>query len=479
MKKKSKVAAYIIVGILVFLFLTVILRFLTRAILIKKMGISNRFTEIVFMGDGQMNGEIIDDSNLQARHESEAVVTAIDYLDVSKYPFSEESTEIRDTNLDKINRSVDKYTNLVGTINDKVSDYATVHLAGYNQIMSAYSQYDSLIKWNVKNPDNIIYMNNGYLAYFAEKLSDSELDELADMVSLANTNLQNNGIPFFYFNVPSKVNPDDCQLSVSIEERENTNKNADGLLERLDAKNIKNFDFREFFNEDDRDWYSSFYVTDHHWTTTTGLWAAGKVAEVLNNEAGFSFDLNLFDLSMYEVEHFDDFFIGGLGRLDGLTNCELEGYDCLYPKNDTLFYVEIPHKGMAVEGDFKNALLDYGLLEEIGNYTKMDHIALADAYHSVLIKNFPVSIIRNKRETNNKGKKIVIIQDSFSWYSTLYLANDIDEIHVIHAQEFEGSITGINSYIRAINPDAVIMMVGEFNIAPLDLTTHTSQFDLR
>ena len=72
--------------------------------------------------------------------------------------------------------------------------------------------------------------------------------------------------------------------------------------------------------------------------------------------------------------------------------------------------------------------------------------------------------ILNTGNVSNRAKKVLILQDSFAYYSTTFLACDIEEIDVIYPREFTGSI---RTFIEKENPDLVVMMMGECNIVPI------------
>ena len=72
-----------------------------------------------------------------------------------------------------------------------------------------------------------------------------------------------------------------------------------------------------------------------------------------------------------------------------------------------------------------------------------------------------------------------MLQDSFSWYLTSYLACDVGEIDIIYPEAFTGSI---KKYIEKMQPDVVIMIMCERNIRPIEEyreNSHTALFDLR
>jgi hypothetical protein len=77
---------------------------------------------------------------------------------------------------------------------------------------------------------------------------------------------------------------------------------------------------------------------------------------------------------------------------------------------------------------------------------------------------------------DNADKKILLLQDSFSHYSTSFLACDMGAVDTIYLPAFSGSV---RSYIEQTKPDAVVLMYAEGNIDPIDWSGHSSFFDLR
>jgi hypothetical protein len=98
------------------------------------------------------------------------------------------------------------------------------------------------------------------------------------------------------------------------------------------------------------------------------------------------------------------------------------------------------------------------------------------AYECIRARNDALVHIQNQQPEDNQDKKILLLQDSFSFYSTSFLACDIGAVDTIHLSAFTGSV---RTYIEQTKPDAVALMYWEGNIEPIDWTTHTSNFDLR
>lgn len=321
---------------------------------------------------------------------------------------------------------------------------------------------------------DILQMQNGYLTYTQEELSEEQIKELVDEVSDFQRFLSEKGIPFIYANAGSKVCPYDKQLADSS--LEYTNENGDRLVKMLKQMGIDVIDFRDEMQADQLDWYDCYYKTDHHWKTQMGLWAASKLADQLNETGKFSFDQSMFKKDHYSFQTYENCFLGGQGKAVTLANAKPESYTKIIPKFKTTFTLQIPTRGVELSGDYERVLFDDERMKQILTYTDADYMNRATAYDCARARNDAMSLIRNLDPRNNAHKKILMLQDSFAWYSSSFLACDIEAVDIVHLPAFTGSI---RSYIEQTKPDAVVMMYCERNITPIDWSGHDSTFDLR
>lgn len=451
MKRKTPIEwlAITCIVILIFFFLSIVTRFIT-----------NQFCEKELIG------------------EDEETTTDIINWEV-EYPFKDNGDiKVNSEKKENCMSKIDKYLEIVDIIKSKVTAYTNELLIGRLKIVTAAELYNSIIG----SPDisidsnvaEVVHLNNGYLAYTRKLIEKKEIQEIADSVFDFYSILREKEIPFVYMNAGSKVCPYDKQLPEGVEE--NSNENSDNLLEALRRYKIETVDFREYIQKDNIDWYQYYYITDPHWKTTTGLWAADIIAKYLNQKCGFDFNDIYFDKRSYSIDIFEDYFLGAQGREITLVNAELESYERILPKFETDFSLKIPMRSIDLKGTYQETLFNEEIFSNIANYTNEDFISKPDAYHSVTIQNDDLAEIINLSPPDNKDKKILMLQDSFSWYSTTFLACDVAEIDIICPKSFDGSI---QAYIEKTKPDVVVMMVYEVNIEPIEWETHKSTFDLR
>lgn len=159
-----------------------------------------------------------------------------------------------------------------------------------------------------------------------------------------------------------------------------------------------------------------------------------------------------------------------------LANAQPEDYTRILPDFPTQISLQVPTRSIDLTGSYEQVLFDEERLQQILYYSNEDHMNRPDAYHCARTENDALERIRNLNAPDNADKKILLLQDSFSWYSTSFLACDIGAVDTMCPGAFTGSV---RSYIEKTKPDAVILMYCEKNIEPIDWTTHTSMLDLR
>lgn len=455
--------------LLVLVMATVFTRFLTRQILVEKLGWDNTFTKIVFWGDEFM------ENTSDSPDENGEILVKVDWA--AKYPFREDTKKAKEIDRFPL---LDRYISTIDMVEDKISGYTSDLLFGHMQLTKIGKKYNDLIgcaAMPVGGAEPIILMENGYMTYMEPAVEDRDLEILADNVSGFSDRLRQQGIYFVYANAGSKVCPSDKQLPPgSIE---NTNENADTLLGLLRDRNIDVLDYRPLQKMAFTDWYDSYYITDHHWKNTTGLWAAKILAEHLNTYAGFDFDLKYFDEDMYSFETTDAYFLGGQGRTLTTVAASLEPFTKILPRFRTDFSVQIPTRGIDERGAYPQTLFREDFYRSIADRSIEDHETKEDTYASVMWRNDALGMVQEHLTKDNPGKRLLMIQDSFGWYLSTFLAADIPKIDFLNLNAFDGSL---ETYIRETAPDAVVLLLCERNIRaiePGDLLTHTHFFDFR
>lgn len=252
------------------------------------------------------------------------------------------------------------------------------------------------------------------------------------------------GIPLLYVNEPTKMAFDDTGLPYGIKDYSQVNTLA--LEKLLNEAGIPYYDLKQAMNIEGLTMDEIFYVTDHHWKTETGLWAAEKITERIQEDLNFMIEGSHFDLANYDSVVYQDWFLGSLGKRVGSTYLPPDDYVLLKPKFDTDFTLEIPTNDVLRNGVFEESLLFQYYLKTKNLYVFNPYMVNLDGDHDLV------------HITNHKAldkPKILIIKDSFADVVIPFMANEFSEITVIDLRKLSGQ--KLTDIITAQQPDMVIV----------------------
>lgn len=459
----SKYFAAACLGIIGIFFFSIMGRFAVRQAVVKKAGITNPFTAAVFFDAPALN-----------RLSSEAKHDKIVPMDWQKqYPFAEGSGMTESILLGK-------YQAKAVSAEKKVKEWTGDFLLGRTKLTSLAEEYREMLCWKLdgagKTDEDAFFLQNGSLTFYQHRLKEKELAQIADSVADFQGWLAERKIPFLYVNMGSKVNPQDKQMTAVQQQEEFTNENADALLAELAKRQVASMDMRQEMHRAGLDWYASYYKYDHHWKTQTGMWAAGILAERLNRDYGFCYDRTYFEPQNYQADSY--WWKGNQWRALYKTagrDCDSEEYTYFLPKFATQFSISIPTRGIDKLGEYKDTLIDRQAVADSRSYTEEEMASRQDAYFNTTWHNDALGIIKNQQMVHNP-QKILMLQDSFSFYLSTYLACDTAELDLIYPNKFDGSI---RAYIEKMQPDLVIVLYCEQNIKEFDGSSHQAFFDFR
>lgn len=450
-RKSGRYFALVCIVVVLVFFTGILCRVVTRQIVVKKLGITNNITKAVFFDISKLG-------QLPERQIN------IDWQ--KKYPFTASSTG-ESTN--RILAMAASYKARAAAVKASVEDYVEKIFPGWVLLADVARRQEYLLHWKhndvLLQRNNILLMQNGYLTYAGKELDSNRIEEIADSLAAFQAWLAERKIPLLYINDGSKVNPADRQLSAKDRLLEHTNENGDALQNALQARGVPYIDMRQEMQKAGLDWYASYYRTDHHWKTQIGMWAAGVIAERLNSQYGFAFDKSFFNEENYQS---DAYTLKGSQWRAGYRyaaldyGCPDDEYTYFLPEFPTYFSVEIPSRGISQRGKYENTLLNMKQVLAGREYSEADFVSDLNAYCDNVTWHIDAAlgIFKNLLPVHNE-KKILILQDSFGYYLTTYLACDVAEIHVIHPHYFTGSF---RAYVEETKPDMVIVSYYEGNM---------------
>ena len=333
---------------------------------------------------------------------------------------------------------VEKYEFVTDGIERMLEDYCTSALPGSRFCRSFSQQFRK----------NILQTE---LSDVPGELTNQEYAEQAfEQLQLFSEYLGEQGICFLYVQIPyvTRINSYLSNSPYPSSEFDRWDRFS-SLMEQSDISFLdltKNVAFMENVSLD---------VSDH-WMPKDGLAASGLIAEQINDLFGYRFDCTLFDSSRY-----DNLL---LSYPEMLTRIEEEfGYQFEFPiPRQSPCYEVIDSDRETVRGDFAGALL-----HPKAEWDRRGDDGTALAYHNFWrLQNGSWLRIRNLSDTNNPGKRILFLGDSFTWPISAYLSQDVEELAALHPRHFNGYV---RSFIEDYQPDLVIWtfveeQVGIYNI---------------
>lgn len=443
-------ACVIVLAIIMFFFASIVIRTLTRQILVKRLGLENAFTnailfDVQILDNGEHGGKIV-----------------AEYADwESLYPFHNDNAN---AGIDNIKPQIfDVYSKRIQSIEGKIQTYVTDFLIGYNKIVELASKYEHVIQWDYApygEYNAVVTLPDGYLCTYAEKRDISS--EAANAVSFAEYCSQN-GIDFVYAQAPCKISETQDKTISGVVDF--SNQNADALIERLRQEGIDVYDFRSQIDAEGLDHHSLFYRTDHHWLAETGLWASRHILEYLRQQYGYDVDTTLLDQERFTSTLYPSWFLGSQGKKVTLSVTAPDDFSLLYPTYDTEMHFSIPDAAVDLYGDF-SIIYDMYQVNEIDYYGK-------NPYNAYMYGNHALARFENNLATNDI--RLLFIHDSFGDCVLPFVSLGVKYVDSLDIRNFTGSV---QCFIEEDKPDAVIVLYNPSSVNS-DGDLHKATFDFR
>ncbi len=447
---------------------------LARQILVKHFHLDNELVRCIYSGNRVLISE--------AESVSGKIREPIDWNALYPYDANKdtEMTDMSETADDPVDAGfVNRYENAVNEVKKDIGNYVEDYHPWRTYMKWISGTYDMLVmgKKPALAKENIYVARDKYLYTYSaatsdRNYSDGDIEYLAETVADFYAFLKDRKIGFIYAAASSKPCPFEDSSACSTDEKVVSNKYR--FLRELKKRKIPEFDLSELMPHDPDEWYKLYYETDMHWNDRGGLWASGVLAKYLNDNAGFSFDLDLFKTDSYFEDTREKYYRGGTARSVSPLEWKREPLTRFVPKFETSYAV-MRYSEDGVEerhGDLIEVFFNNDVYDELGSLPERDVYSGIRGDHR-FVENDDLYTIVNSAAPDNKDKKILMLRDSYTSYVIPYLSADVGEVDLIYMPKFTGSI---RKYIEETEPDAVIMLQYETNIAPKSAVNETQGY---
>ncbi|WP_426350793.1 DHHW family protein [Alloiococcus sp. CFN-8] len=209
--------------------------------------------------------------------------------------------------------------------------------------------------------------------------------------------------------------------------------NQEELLNVLEESfsNINYIDVKETLEENRQEYI--YYRTDHHWTTYGAFLAYKEWCE----DKGIAVDIE-----DYSIEQVTDKFLGSTYAQANI----------LWGDPDTIEIYE-PREKVDLNLEFN---LGEKTTDTLYDYSKLEG---RDKYGMFLWGNDPIVKIKS---SNENGKKVIVIKDSYGNCFIPFMAKDYEEIHVIDLRYYNGDV---KEYIKDNGIPEVLFLYNTISFA--------------
>ncbi|MBE6928108.1 MAG: hypothetical protein E7467_06435 [Ruminococcaceae bacterium] len=296
-----------------------------------------------------------------------------------------------------------------------------------------------------------IKLESGNLVFLSENDDDQKeiIEEQVIYIDTFVKALEDRGVEFLYVECPKKKRILKDEFPFGFKDTVDATRYQ--YMHKLFAeKRIPLLVLSDEIIKDDKYKAAMYYKTDHHWKGECGIDAAKSVSEYLNMWHGYAIDTQVFEKSKYTIDHYPSALCGSVGINATLSFTEAEDFDVFIPKDEGVYTIEIPTKGISLRGSF-DVLIDHKRLDDKTKWP-------VNAYGAYIYANS--AYVRIENESIDDDHKILIIKDSFANVVVPYLSQAIKRIDVIdlRKEQLDHYNSSVLSLIDENEYDMVLFM---------------------
>lgn len=366
-------------------------------------------------------------------------------------PFDKKNSNIDGRGL----RNFRKATSVEEVISGEYMTYFEDYLEDQILGRTKYIEINSVFKRDVllKNIINDRYVNKegGKTWVFGQLESIGEEIHKNNKKAVQNTNafLSAKNIPFYQniYTVNTLSMRDQIPQYANID-TEKYLSDTDNMYADLGTR-YKNY-YYEFENFENKEDY--FYRMDFHWNSKGAFYVYQDTVNRFNNELDF-INTTPYSIDNFNVETYDDFWVGVQGRAAGygyLPNQIKDSETMILPNFETNFTVS-NDTGVISTGTFEDVYLDREMFENKAPY--------AQKYAALEDMKYGNEYVKIKNNLINDGSTLVVFRDSFNGRLVPYLSLNFDTIISMDYRFYNR-----DWYEQFINGNEKVVVLGSYNI---------------
>lgn len=292
--------------------------------------------------------------------------------------------------------------------------------------------------------NDVAVLNNGMLVNGA--VGKIEMEPLADSVADFKEYLSDRGIKFLYVQAPYKLDLNNELLPTGVVN--NSNINADNMVESLKNKNVEVLDLRKYISKDVESIEKYYYYTDHHWNNQGAFLAFQKIIEKVDEIFyGVDFNSDFLDENKWKKEVYDDILLGSLGQRVGQYYSGVDDVTFYTPEIDLTMAMYVNKYFTYYSGNFSDVNIRKGnIVKDYFNITP---------YAAYIGGNHP--IVKHYNFDSTTDLKVLFIKDSYGLPVSAFMSTVFGRMDSLDPR-YLTSYT-ISEYVECYNPDIVIQMV--------------------
>ena len=294
--------------------------------------------------------------------------------------------------------------------------------------------------------NDVIKMNDGSLTRSYEEVPIEKLNNAVKRVTRYSKALTKQDKKLLFVLAPSKVQKYNEQLPVGFADTENAQ--ADYLIAGLRENEVNVLDLRDAMYEQGLDVAESYYLTDHHWRETTGLWAYREILKEMTK-------LNMIpeiDPLYTEAENFDfilykDWFLGSNGRRTGIYFGGVDDFYAIQPRFETNIHFVVEDMDIDKTGRLEDISLNFSKLQNKDYFNTSPY-----SFYNTGEQYF-------KHWTNEDAPvdlTLLVHGDSFSNVPVSFFPLCFTNVNDQDMRNFDGDYSEL---YQSVDPDIVIIMV--------------------